>query len=351
MGKKRGIDSKKELGLAPAATTISAVEPKKSESKLHTFSGFTVLPITVAPPTVLSELDTQSLRLHFSPEIVKSLQPERPDVNHYLFMRPHSSRSTLESLPAHRTLFIVNLPVDTNIMHLRRLFRRCGVIERVVWKGLLGLEGENDDVDSIVVNETLVRRVHGWIHPTGSHAHVVFKDDESIEHVLAMKPRKRMWSDVIDEDDQQTDDIDPEETQAANQMGINKWILQHIAMFPKTDHLQSQVDQAMSLFDDSEERAKQELEKKHNAPDDDGFVLVTRGRGKYNTSSDGKGAVVTVAQESAKTLKPKNLGLVDFYRFQKREAKRNELAELRRKFEEDKSKIEVLKTKRRFKPY
>ncbi|GBG91657.1 hypothetical protein CBR_g52693 [Chara braunii] len=59
------------------------------------------------------------------------------------------------------------------------------------------------------------------------------------------------------------------------------------------------------------------------------------------------------AEASAKqadTL-PKDKHLSDFYRFQQREAGRNELLELRQKFEEDRRKIAKLKAARRFKPY
>ncbi|KAH6562005.1 hypothetical protein BASA50_004735 [Batrachochytrium salamandrivorans] len=360
MGRKKTATARKASSEAPVvhspeppaaetASTTTSTHDAASDAVLHTFAGFTVLPISVMSPTVLTAVTMQSLHTHMSPAALELLQPERPETVHHLFMRKHSARTDTTTLPASRTLFLVNLPVDTNIMHLRRLFRRCGVVERVVWKGSLGL-GSDGQVETVVVNETLVRRVHGWIHPTGSHAHVVFEDEESIERVLAMKPRRRLWSDEVDKDDYQ---LDPSGSDTDTQIGMNKWILQHVAMFPETDSLQSQVDQAMSLFENSEEQTKRELESQHNVPDADGFILVTRGHGRRNTTgAGGNGATVTAARaEEAKALKPKNLGLVDFYRFQKREGKRNELAELRRKFDEDKSKIATLKIRRRFRPY
>jgi ribosomal RNA-processing protein 7 len=42
---------------------------------------------------------------------------------------------------------------------------------------------------------------------------------------------------------------------------------------------------------------------------------------------------------------------VDFYRFQMRQAKRERLADLRRKFMEDKAKIAKMKESRKFRPY
>ncbi|KAJ3280214.1 Ribosomal RNA-processing protein 7 A, partial [Borealophlyctis nickersoniae] len=99
-------------------------------------------------------------------------------------------------------------------------------------------------------------------------------------------------------------------------------------------------------------QARLAQERARNVPDEDGFVLVTRARGRRNTNADASGATVTAARpEEVKKLKPKKKELVDFYRFQMRESKRNQLADLRRKFEEDKKKIAALKANRRFKPY
>ena len=41
----------------------------------------------------------------------------------------------------------------------------------------------------------------------------------------------------------------------------------------------------------------------------------------------------------------------NFYRFQKRDQRRDELLDLRSKFEDDKRRIQELKASRRFKPY
>ncbi|CAG8817060.1 25808_t:CDS:2, partial [Dentiscutata erythropus] len=73
--------------------------------------------------------------------------------------------------------------------------------------------------------------------------------------------------------------------------------------------------------------------------------------GKRNANTDGTITVTAAKPEEIKNLKPKNKELPDFYRFQMRESKRNKHVELRKKFEEDKKKIERLKAARRFKPY
>lgn len=49
--------------------------------------------------------------------------------------------------------------------------------------------------------------------------------------------------------------------------------------------------------------------------------------------------------------KKKTLELKNFYRHQIREAKREQLAKLREKFEEDKARIDRMKAARKFKPF
>jgi ribosomal RNA-processing protein 7 len=95
------------------------------------------------------------------------------------------------------------------------------------------------------------------------------------------------------------------------------------------------------------------LAKRAREPDDDGFVLVTsrtnKKRSKKSTSDSTKRGTGDVRNRDKK--KPKNLELQDFYRFQIREKKVAKLTDLKKKFEEDRAKIAVLKAQRRFNPY
>lgn len=80
-------------------------------------------------------------------------------------------------------------------------------------------------------------------------------------------------------------------------------------------------------------------------PDEDGFVMVTRG-GRNGP------ARLDVAQEQADRQKKKQKGLEDFYRFQTREKNKAKAGELVRKFEEDKEKVRMMRERRqKFKVY
>ncbi len=83
----------------------------------------------------------------------------------------------------------------------------------------------------------------------------------------------------------------------------------------------------MKEFEEEEKRKKAEEIAKRNQPDADGFVTVTRARGRRNTNRDAAGAVVTAARpDELKALKPKKKELMNFYRFQVRESKKQGLS-------------------------
>jgi len=57
-----------------------------------------------------------------------------------------------------------------------------------------------------------------------------------------------------------------------------------------------------------------------------------------------------VVEDNMKKKKREEVKL-DFYRFQRREAQRNEILTLQSKFEEDKKRIQQLRAARKFRPY
>eukprot|EP01098_Paradermamoeba_levis_P010233 TRINITY_DN4301_c0_g1_i4.p1 TRINITY_DN4301_c0_g1~~TRINITY_DN4301_c0_g1_i4.p1 ORF type:complete len:126 (-),score=53.55 TRINITY_DN4301_c0_g1_i4:155-487(-) len=109
-----------------------------------------------------------------------------------------------------------------------------------------------------------------------------------------------------------------------------------------------------------------------NQVDEDGFIKVIKKGKKKNTDgsihvSGFKASPLPVSpfalpphQQAGSTVragavedkkKKKEKILHDFYKFQKAEAKQQQLEQLRQKFEEDKKRIERLKNNRKFKPY
>ena len=124
--------------------------------------------------------------------------------------------------------------------------------------------------------------------------------------------------------------------------GMKKWCAEYRNQYPDAKAVQKEVDQFMTDFDMKEANKKAELEKLANEPDEEGWTVVTHGK---KTLGDGE----RVTKRERKKRQKKEL--TNFYTFQQRESKREHIAVLRKKFEEDKKKIQQLRAARKFKPF
>lgn len=105
-------------------------------------------------------------------------------------------------------------------------------------------------------------------------------------------------------------------------------------------------------YETSERTAKLDVLAQRNLVSEDGFTLVVRAKRGRNTATGTRGETVqSFRRDEAVNIKPKKKELQDFYRFQIRQKKVGELVELRKKFEEDKKKLQIMKEQRKFRPY
>jgi len=287
-------------------------------------NGFTILPLEIPCKSVPSK-----------------------SVTHQIFLKQHESTSESPLLPPSRTLFIMNIPVDTTVSHIRHLFRHCGKIERIQFKCTrtnIGLTQELTFDEEIDESQFGSERS---LLELGTVTYVVFKTEAGLERALTLKQKKRIWSDeMVNNPKEKQNKV----TGDLQKMGISRYLSLIRKRQPDHQNHQMAVDKFMAEYEAAEKASSLEQASKHNQMDEDGFILVTR-KGRRNTNTDGDITVTAIKSGEAKKLKPKKKELSDFYRFQMREAKRNKFVELRRKFEEDKKKIEELRAARRFKPY
>ncbi|KAK3811840.1 MAG: SSU rRNA processing protein [Benniella sp.] len=251
--------------------------------------------------------------------------PAYKNVLHYLYFKKHESPKEDAKTPKDRTLFLLNIPVDATESQIRELFKPYGRVQQ----------------QQAAPEEEMNH--HRTLFASGSQAYVVFLEEQELTKVLNMKRKKRSW---IHSGSEAT----PADSAKLSSLGVAKWIGEYSRMRPEHSDLQARVDEYMDKFERSEYEAQQAAQARLNVMDEDGFTVVTSAGNKgYNT--DGVIRIQAIKAEEAKKIKPKKKELQDFYRFQMREAKRDKLVELRRKFEEDKVRIEALKVNRRFKPY
>ena len=107
----------------------------------------------------------------------------------------------------------------------------------------------------------------------------------------------------------------------------------------------------MKDFDNAEQESIENLQNQASLVDEDGFQLVVGSHRKTKAGILGKQNLAsTVESEKAKN-KMKKKEKQDFYRFQLRQRKKEEMNELLSKFKSDQEKVRLMKEKKRFRPY
>ncbi|XP_067129576.1 ribosomal RNA-processing protein 7 homolog A [Centruroides vittatus] len=243
---------------------------------------------------------------------------------HYLFYKQHRVREQLESKPIDRTLFVVNVPPYCGHQSLKSIFSKCGSIEKIIihQKPTLGNE-EKPDSKYFPKDKP----IEGFCV-----AYIVFKKSSALKkcHILEESSPCCLTSD------------------RRLKVGIEKWCTEYNNNIPNIEELQKEIDVYMQQYDEKVEKEKQEAIEMEGVADEEGWITVSKHSKKPVIRRTEVNEKKITAKERKKRSK-KNL--LNFYTFQIRESKMKHIEELRKKFEEDKRRIELMKSKRKFKPF
>ncbi|XP_050382832.1 uncharacterized protein LOC126799637 [Argentina anserina] len=133
--------------------------------------------------------------------------------------------------------------------------------------------------------------------------------------------------------------------------GMKKWIMEYQQNRPGLKVLQQRIDEFIIAH---EAKLEQERKEREALSAEEGWQLVQHHKGRKKTKDADGITVGSVAQAviESKRAKKKNTDVgLDFYRFQRKEAQRNEIMMLQSKFEQDKKRIQQIRAARKFKPY
>lgn len=125
--------------------------------------------------------------------------------------------------------------------------------------------------------------------------------------------------------------------------GVEGYVAKHYARFPDEQELARSADEYMELLAQQEEEEAQEVLEAGSKVDEDGFQLVVYKNRKRLADIP---EPVVEAPRKKKTLEKD-----DFYKFQLRAQRKQEMSDLLYKFQEDKARIEELKKRKKFRPY
>lgn len=295
-------------------------------------------------------------------------------VLHHVYVRRNAPK--IPTPDDDRSLFLANVPVDSTEAHFRAVFAAlagAGKFESISFeddrrrraaesssvrpsqalrlaqtahgsskkrkRGEAEEEEEEDDQETArTLFETWPRRLHG----SGGTAVVLLADERSVSVVLKAvgkvhKSKKYpVWGAGVEES-------------AATELGA-PWLRDHNRLcFPNKAVVQSAVDSFFILFNKREKEAAELAKRMRSEPDEDGFVTVVRGAGRSAPARRDEAEEARRRLAEREERKRQELG--GFYRFQLREQKKAEQADLIRRFEEDRKKVSAMREKKgKFKP-
>ncbi|KAI7871508.1 ribosomal RNA-processing protein 7-domain-containing protein [Spinellus fusiger] len=246
---------------------------------------------------------------------------------HCLYIKKHDARTTSEALPKDRTLFVLNLPVDTTDDHLRTVFSEAVIFYHnghpTSHAGNEEKDDEEEEEEAVSVEPTPTEKNKNrkrkkkhepepekpvllrTVFPSGSSAHIVFKNSKMLE--AALKTSKDcLW---------------PTQAQHTQPLGFERYRLRYALSRPDPAVLQQRVDSFMMKFKANEYEKERLALERMNQMDEDGFVVVSHN--KKQKSTDGHISVSTFNGDTFDVSKVKKKELDNFYRFQFREKKHN----------------------------
>ena len=300
-------------------------------------AGYTVLPVQLPPTPAFPKAAT-----------------------HYLYLRPHEPRIPDPDSP--RSLFLVNVPIDTTELHLRHLFGKqllAGRVEKVHFEAvptkkkheLTTTQGSNvskssskkrkrvtadelqNQLDDIELPSTWDRQ----LQKSGAHAIVVFVDRPSMEASLkaaakASTSKKSNTSDIIWGAGIGEDRLPS--------LGLPRYQAHVQQRYPDRATLLRTVNDYMVVFGQVADARRREEARKAQEPDEDGFVTVTSGPKLNSVAHEDD------TKELLERQRKKEEGLEDFYRFQSREKRKERQNRLLRGFGEDRRRLDDMKRRR-----
>ncbi|EFW99145.1 meiotic recombination protein dmc1 [Grosmannia clavigera kw1407] len=329
-------------------------------------------------PATIGDFSVLPVRMPALP----SLEMAEP-ATHYIYVRPNAPK--IPTADDERSLFLANVPADSTEAHMRAIFAQLvgpGRFESIVFEDerrqaaavsesaktailpgqaarLAALQSRkrkresrsgaaaDDDAENTAetAREQQARLPSTWpqrLRRSGSTAVVLLVDERSVSAVLKAVAKTHVRGGKV-----------VEWASGATMPSCGPfWLAAHNRLvYPDRATIDSSVNAFFALYNEREAAAAETARRLRNEPDEDGFVTVTGG------GNSGAGGVARRAEAEAARAKQlakqekKTAELTNFYRFQLREQKKEEQAELQRRFQDDRLRVAAMREKRgKFRP-
>lgn len=346
----------KSTSTTPSTTTTqpsahTKLPPPPLTAGLSALKGFLPLPVQLYPDNDVSTVGGSSAAAR------------------YVYYRAHhapmsASDEEAADVPADRTLLVVNVPYCWRSEEVSELFSCFGEVEQAVILNrstttttttttqphnrppLLLAPLDQSVYETAAVSAGLDVWQPAAPHPYYCSARVIFTSATSLTTATSPSLSTSIATSLQPY-------IPPPPNQPA---GLSLLLAHYSRQRPSVTTLRDSVNRFMAAFDTQQQQQQRALTQ-HNSTDD-GWTVVRSKRSSRLTSGSmgGGGGSEEERMERLEVLKRREdkkraaVSGLTFYRFQGVERRQSQLVELRRRFEEDKTKVAAMKANRKFKP-
>lgn len=241
-----------------------------------------------------------------------------------MFIKEHTKKRSDPDLPVGKTLFVLNVPPYVQAEHLAVGFEPSGEIAHIV---MADRKGNRFDLPTPSAAASRYFNAPPQSN-TFKCAFVVFRSTKALRNALQMDEVLLYRND-----------------KTILVTGVVKWQREHADAVPDEKAIEAEVEQYIEAFEQTE--VEQRTSEREPEVDEDGWQTVKKGRG---AGFEQKESTLKRLEDKLEEGKKKK-ELQNFYTFQIRDSKRQHVVGLRKRFENDKRKIETMKQARHFKPY
>lgn len=263
----------------------------------------------------------------------------------YLYFRKHEIKGNQAAQQlSGRSLFAFNLPIQTNHLVIKKYFQQVAI---------------GATVESFIPSILTDLQEDFYVDLTKLTSDLQFENDNVTKEIAEKLPKNCAIITFIDKSSFQL--AFNALKKLSNDAKVTNWPVPSLGSAFFQEKYQNQildpaqlsvsVATALADFNRAEQELMEDLKRSTEVVDEDGFTLVVGSHRKTKAGILGKQKLAgTVGLEKAnKKLKKKEKE--DFYRFQLREKKKNEMNDLLQKFKQDQERIKTMKEKKRFRPY
>ncbi|KAI3404383.2 hypothetical protein KGF56_002780 [Candida oxycetoniae] len=275
---------------------------------------------------------------------------------HYIYFKKHDVKNSGNDGGggdgSHRSLFMCNLPILSDLATIRKYFQSVALgatIENYTESYLTSCEEDawvnlsklTSDLSANTIDEVASRL------PKNS-AIVTFIDKASFQ--LAFNALKKLSLSSSSSSSFSSPPLS-QSIWPIKFVSSSYYLTQYQSLMLDNEKLSEQVAQALSDFDRAEKESIENLQAQANLVDEDGFTLVVGSHRKTKAGVLGKQKLTKTIESEKAQKKSKKNEKPDFYRFQLRQRKKEEMNELLNKFKADQEKVRLMREKKRFRPY